>query len=41
VAERLGYTLEGVLRRHLPYGDHAGDEAVYSLLKEEWASTGQ
>jgi len=37
VAERLGYRLEGVLRAKLAGADGRGkDEAVYSLLRDEW-----
>jgi len=37
IPERLGYTLEGVLRRDLVSGQgRIADHAVYSLLKPEW-----
>ena len=37
VPERLGYTLEGVLRQHMVSGGgRIADRAVYALLKSEW-----
>jgi len=37
IPERLGYTCEGVLRRHLVSGGgKIVDHSVYSLLKPEW-----
>jgi ribosomal-protein-serine acetyltransferase len=37
IPERLGYTLEGILRRTSPQPDGTmGDFALYSLLKDEW-----
>lgn len=37
IPERLGYTLEGVLRRSAPSGGgRLTDHAMYSLLKPEW-----
>lgn len=38
VPERLGYTFEGVLRRHLVTDreGHIADRSVYSILKDEW-----
>jgi len=39
IPERLGYTLEGILRRHLlSGGGQIVDQSVYSLLKPEWIS---
>ncbi len=37
VAERLGFRLEGVLRDRLLYADGRGDQAIYALLRSEWA----
>jgi len=35
--ERLGATLDGILRRHMIMPDgHVRDTAVYSILREEW-----
>jgi len=40
LASRLGYTFEGVLRHQLADPDGTPhDEAVYSLLREEWRAT--
>ncbi len=39
VPERLGYTLEGVLRReHLTGLGRIVDHSIYSILKPEWAA---
>jgi ribosomal-protein-serine acetyltransferase len=38
IPERLGYTLEGILRRHVLEGpgSQAVDHCIYGLLKPEW-----
>jgi ribosomal-protein-serine acetyltransferase len=38
IPERLGFTLEGVLRQSWPHPSSEGfvDNALYSLLREEW-----
>jgi ribosomal-protein-serine acetyltransferase len=36
VAERCGYTFEGVLREVTPFYDGFADLAVYSMLRREW-----
>lgn len=36
VPERLGYTLEGILRSHERLGDRFVDHATYSMLAGEW-----
>jgi ribosomal-protein-serine acetyltransferase len=38
IPERLGYTLEGILRRHVlgGLGRPAVDHSIYGLLKPEW-----
>ncbi len=36
VPERLGFTLEGILREEDWLGDHFADTAVYSMLASEW-----
>ena len=38
VAKRLGFTQEGILRDAEWLNDHYVDQAVYSMLKREWAS---
>lgn len=38
VPERLGFTLDGTLRRYYRVGDEQQDIAMYSLLHEEWLS---
>ncbi|WP_238933475.1 GNAT family N-acetyltransferase [Brevibacillus choshinensis] len=37
IPERLGFHLEGILRRNEFLYDHFVDHATYSLLREEWA----
>jgi ribosomal-protein-serine acetyltransferase len=39
VAERLGFTLEGVLRECAAFPDGRRDLAVYGLLAREWRVT--
>jgi ribosomal-protein-serine acetyltransferase len=41
VAERLGFTMEGILRQVVNMGDRFADRAVYSLLREEWQDNGK
>ena len=36
VAERVGYTREGVLREYLPFGETRRDGALYAMLAREW-----
>ena len=37
IPEKLGYTLEGILRRHMVSGHgRIADRSMYSLLKPEW-----
>ena len=37
IPERLGYTFEGILRRHLYSGEgRIADRSVYSILKPQW-----
>lgn len=36
IPERLGFQLEGILRRNEYLYDHFVDHAVYSLLRSEW-----
>lgn len=38
VAERLGFTQEGVLRQSDRFVDHYKDMVMYSLLADEWAA---
>ena len=38
VADRLGFTFEGVLRRELWSGQAYVDAAIYALLRQEWAA---
>jgi ribosomal-protein-serine acetyltransferase len=40
VAERLGFTYEGILRGSLLLGDDHADAALYSLLGPEWGGAG-
>jgi ribosomal-protein-serine acetyltransferase len=40
VAERLGFTLEGVERESMRTGERIHDVAVYSLLAREWPGAG-
>ncbi len=40
VAERLGFTYEGTFRRGMFNGREYVDQAVYGMLREEWAGRG-
>ncbi len=40
VAERLGFTYEGVLRRSLLLQGEHRDAALYSVLRDEWGESG-
>ena len=39
IADRLGFQLEGTLRQAQRIGDQYLDNAVYSMLAEEWPAT--
>lgn len=39
VAERLGFTFEGILREAITIGAEHRDAALYSLLRHEWRAT--
>ncbi|KOX14051.1 GCN5 family acetyltransferase [Nocardiopsis sp. NRRL B-16309] len=41
VAERLGMTLEGVLREVWPYGGRRYDKQIWSVLASEWRAVGE
>ncbi|WP_318778690.1 GNAT family protein [Meiothermus sp.] len=36
IPERLGFTLEGILRQEIWVGDRPQDLALYALLKQDW-----
>ena len=40
VAERCGFTFEGILREVVPFYDGYADMAVYSMLRREWPGAG-
>jgi RimJ/RimL family protein N-acetyltransferase len=39
LAERLGFSYEGTLRKALRLSDGYHDDAVYAVLAEEWPTT--